>query len=127
MTPPGTDMETSDAPLRAAAAEQSCAAPRIDALPAITRTAPFHLCADRDRRGHQPATSLISTRCAVATDVSRPMSTTSIVPHFAGPSPISIPGFRAWNVTVSLGGQHPPGAPTVTGIEAARDVDREDP
>ena len=122
---PAPTCATSDAPLRAAAAEQSRAAPRIDALPATTRTASFHLCADRDRRGHHPATSPASTRWAAAPDVSRPMSTTSTIPHVSGPSPISIPGLSAWKVTVRSAASTRPCAPPVACVEPARDVDGE--
>ncbi len=52
---PGADSDTRPLPPRSAAAVHSSAAPGIDSLPAMTFTAPCHLCASAARRGHQPS------------------------------------------------------------------------
>ena len=108
ITPPGTDMATSPAPLRTAADEHRRAAPRIDALPATTRTAPFHLCAARGspRPPRRDVARLARGGPSNATcrDRCRRRRRHRTVP---GRDPINIPGLIAWKVTVRSAVKHP--------------------
>ena len=95
----------------------SRAAPSIDALPATTRTAPFHLCGVRGapRPPRRDIARLDEVRRrSRRRDRCRQRRPRRTVP---APDPISMPGFSAWKVTVRSASSTPPPHGPVAGVE----------